>query len=64
MADNPAVPSSVGRRLETACQSCGKRGVTIRGIDDLRRLAIVQCDTCGKLASLDSNLIRPDEVVD
>jgi hypothetical protein len=64
MADNPAVPSSVGRRLETACQFCGNRGVTVRGIDDAHRLAIVECDTCRRITSLDSNCIRPDDAVD
>jgi transcription elongation factor Elf1 len=61
MGDNPALPPSVGRRLESVCQSCGNRGLTVKGIDNERQFAIVQCDTCGKIASVDVTfLFWPD----
>ena len=63
MADNPAVPPNVGRRVEIVCRSCGNRGVTVRGIDSERQFAIVQCDTCRNIASVDIKLLfGPDAV--
>lgn len=63
MANNPAIPPGVGRRLETVCWSCGNRGVTVRGIDNERQVAIVQCDACSTIASVDITLlVGPDEV--
>lgn len=59
--NNPALHPSVGRRLETMCQSCGNRGMTVKGIDNERQFAIVQCDTCGTIASMDLKFVfEPD----
>jgi hypothetical protein len=35
--------------------------MTVRGIDNERQFAILQCDTCGKIASMDLTfLFEPD----
>lgn len=65
MPNNPAVPSSVGTRLEAMCRSCGNRGMTVKGIDNERQFAFVQCDVCRQIASVDMKwLFGPDAVVD
>lgn len=62
MGGNPAIPPGVGRRLKIVCRCCGTLGVTVKGIDEERQFAIVQCDSCSNIASADSkSLFGPDE---
>jgi uncharacterized Zn finger protein len=65
MGDNPVVPPVIGRRVEKVCPSCGNRGMTVRAIDNERQFAIVQCDTCSKIAPVDIKFVFGlDDVAD